>query len=299
MNKRAMLIAPLCAAMLLSACGKEAVPETAPVQQAPVQTRVEENPNYNLLSSSEVELSDQDKINLMSGYHYAKTEGYISNEMLKEYIGKDEIASFANLATTYVSAIYNVNGREVGQFEDAYKDKLNQFISSDCAFATTDESFVDKWARALTESEAVFTSTFTTGEDFVYADDTEVYVRGILRMKVESAKDMDKINELLPIDMKVGETHNIVYDIGFTTSGDDAEVVEVSAEPKEEVKEEVENTSLESAALTSVAIEDKDGEETAEAETEAEAEVEEKEEVTYTRSGNKGKIDYIFALGVY
>ena len=118
-------------------------------------------------------------------------------------------------------------------------------------------------------------------------------------MKVESAKDMDKINELLPIDMKVGEIHNIVYDIGFTTAGDDAEVVEVSAEPKEEVKEEKENSSLESAALTSVAIEDKDGNKETETEAKDETGKEEKEEVTYTRSGNKGKIDYIFALGVY
>ncbi len=293
MRKRAAFIAVLLStAFVMSACGKE---ETTPqVQtQAPIQQKAEENPNYNLLTSSEVELTDEDKVNLMSGYHFAKTEGYISNETLKEYIGGDEIASFANLATTYVSTIYNVDGREVKENEDIYKDKLNQFISSDCVYSTTDESFVDRWTRALSESGAVFSSTFTTGEDYVYADDAEVYVRGILKIKVESAKDMTKINELLPIDMKVGETHNIVYDIGFTTGGE-VSSIEDEEQAKQEVSEDKENTAaLESAQLASAEIEKTDDDaDNAEDETTEETE-------TYARTGNEGKIDYIFALGAY
>ena len=187
-------------------------PSSAAVQKS--------NINYSLNTKS-VELTDEDKVNIMEAYDFAKTDGYISNEELRGYIGDDLIASFANLATTYVDVIYDVNAVNIENDRESYNELMNKMLSDNCIVGTAGASFKDAWTTAVLESGAVMTASFTTGKNYVYADDTEIYVRGILNLKVESAKDLAKLQAMLPVDVEIGKEYNFVYDIGFVAMGDE------------------------------------------------------------------------------
>ena len=172
------------------------------------------NINYNM-EDGNVTLTTQDKKDLMEAFEFAKTDGYIANDVIRDYMGDDKVASFANVATTYVDIIYDVNAVTLENDIGNYREILDKIISDNCVVGTGEESFADRWVQGVIDSGAVITSSFTTGKDYVYADDTEIYVRGILTLKVESAKDISKLHELLPVDVEVGREYNFVYDIGF------------------------------------------------------------------------------------
>ena len=293
MKKIITLVLTLACAVMFCACGKstesaqktnENTPQstsTVAAQQATVQ-------NYNLVTTSNKELSDAEKIAAMTEYSYAKTENYIPNSYLKEYVGKDTVATFANVVTSNITDIYSVNARTIRQDADAYKLMLGHFISDDMVDGIGGERFVDAWTEAVLESDAVTDAYFTTGEDFVYADGDEIYVRGILTFKVISATDLEKLNKMLPVDVEIGAVYNFVYDIGFYNP------LDTDAEVTADDTKEVSDTDMEQESQE--AIENEEEEETTPDETDTLAEI---INLTGSESSNVGKIDYIFALGVY
>lgn len=217
MDKKRAIIGALTIVMMIGlvGCGKKTeTTDEGTSSNASKQTTSSPNINYNM-TSGDVILTTQDKKDLMDAYEFAKTDGYIANNLIREYMGDDKVASFANVATTYVDIIYDVNAVTLENDIGNYRELMDKIISDNCIAGTDGENFADRWIQGVIDSGAVITSSFTTGKDYVYADDTEIYVRGILTLKVESAKDISKLYDLLPVDVEVGREYNFVYDIGF------------------------------------------------------------------------------------
>ena len=97
---------------------------------------------------------------------------------------------------------------------------MDKVFSDNCIVGTDGNTFKEEWTQAVIDSGVIMDARFSTGKGYVYADDKEVYVRGILNLKVESAKDITKIQKYLPADVEVGQEYNFVYDIGFVALGD-------------------------------------------------------------------------------
>lgn len=224
MKKYMSVILAVSLAFSLIACGKDdhvsksEIPgkENKALEVSPERIVV----NYSLNTSAK-ELSDEEKANIMNEYEFAKTDDYISNSELRNHLGDDLITSFSNLATTYVDKIYDVNAINISANQEAYVSAMDKVLSDNCIVGTTGENFKNEWAQAVIDSGVVMSADFSTGKDYVYADDNEIYVRGILNLKIESAEDISKIQNLLPIDVEVGKEYNFLYDIGFVALGSD------------------------------------------------------------------------------
>lgn len=196
------------------ACGKGAPKEAENQENTSVSSAQKSQVNYAMITDK-IDLTDEEKFNIMNSYAFAKTTGYISNEELRDYMGDDLIASFANLASNYVSIIYDVDAIRVENEKDSYLGVMDQIVSDNCRVREQGNAFSEEWTKAVIDSGVSMTANFTTCKEMVYADDSEIYVRGILNLKIESARDLSKIRELLPVDVEVGQEYNFVYDIGF------------------------------------------------------------------------------------
>ncbi len=214
---------------LLVSCGKSKVVEKAGYDNTKNAGKVANasnvndqkiDVNYDFNSSRKI-LTEEEKANLMEVYGYAKTDEYISNSELRSRLGDDLISSFSTLATTYVDKIYDVNAISIAANEEAYMSEIDKFISDNCIVGTGGDTFKKEWIQAVKDSGVVMDASFSSGKGYVYADDKEVYVRGILNLKVEAAEDISKIQKYLPVDVKVGQEYNFVYDIGFVALGED------------------------------------------------------------------------------
>ena len=284
--KKKSLICTLAALLFVTGCGMNTTKETSArdmrevydelaaetqetEQQSEEASEQTSSVNYSIVTSNGNELSDDEKADLMSSYEFAKSEGYVSNAQIREYMGDDIVASFANIAISNISRIYNISAKEISENRESISGKFNDIISSTCVYGTEEELFSDAWLKAVEESGADISASFSSGRDFVYADDTEIYVRGVLTLKVNSAKDLSKLQPLLPTDVEIGKQYNFVYDVGFLTiSGD-----------------EDSETKAEEAAETE--------------ETENAEEVTDRLEKKQKSASDNGKIDYILALAVY
>lgn len=176
--------------------------------------------NYNLNSCRKM-LTDDEKVNIMEAYEFEKTDDFISNSDLRNQLGDDLITSFSNLATTYVDKIYDVNAISVVANKEEYMSEMDKVFSDNCIVGTDGNTFKEEWTQAVIDSGVIMDARFSTGKGYVYADDKEVYVRGILNLKVESAEDITKIQKYLPADVEVGQEYNFVYDIGFVALGEE------------------------------------------------------------------------------
>lgn len=176
--------------------------------------------NYNLNSCRKM-LTDNEKVNIMDAYGFEKTDDYISNSDLRDRLGDDLITSFSNLATTYVDKIYDVNAISVAANKEEYLSEMDKVFSDNCIVGTDGNTFKEEWTQAVIDSGVIMDARFSTGKGYVYADDKEVYVRGILNLKVESAEDITKIQKYLPADVEIGQEYNFVYDIGFVALGEE------------------------------------------------------------------------------
>ncbi len=208
--------------VMLTGCGKKGTENVSEDTARPKANTANNQTvvNYNMNTDSK-ELTDQDKNNIMDSYEFAKTEGYIDNATIRSYMGDDTIASFANLATTYVDIIYDVNAITIENDRESYDSLMNKIVSDTCIVGEDGDTFATQWAQAVVDSGAVINANFSTGKEYVYADDTEIYVRGILELTVESAKDISKLNGLMPVDIEIGRNYKFVYDVGFLTSTED------------------------------------------------------------------------------
>ena len=227
MKKKSIIILTL-AVLVISGCGKTTdthTDSTVAVQEEK-NTQATENTsttNYKIITSETKTLTDNEKNDIMQAYPFAKTEGYISNEEIRNYMGDDTVASFANIATVNISRLYNINAVSIKENEDGYRELFSSIVSSDCIYGTDGGSYSDEWLDAVLESDSSISATFATGKEYVYADDTELYVRGILNLKVESSKDIEKIQKFLPVDVEIGTEYNFVMDIGFLALGENSD----------------------------------------------------------------------------
>ena len=152
------------------------------------------------------------------------------------------------------------------------------------------------------ESEASLTGTFKTTKDMVFYDDDELYVRGLLTLKVNACSDTETLSKMLPVNVMVGGTYSFIYDVAMEMSDapvQKMEVVTAKEEPKKAESEEDEVIIEDEVVIEDDAKKNETTEEKNSQKEPSEEPVTEEIAVrasTEESKSNLGKIDHIFAV---
>ncbi len=296
MKKRYVYTALICLTSILCACGKDEVTQEGQTDGAATQQQETEYGDDAFVMSGEFneEYNDEETLLLLNAYTFAKTEdGFINNDDLEAQIGPDALATHANAMATEMNMLYTINATELRADSGKYRYRLNQFISSNCV--TPDgKPFVDTWVDTIIDTNASLTGTFKTTKDMVFFDNDELYVRGMLTLKVNACSDTAALSQMLPVNVQVGGTYSFIYDVAMEMTDED---LSASTNVSRIEDEEVPTANGEE---DEVVIEGETDNKEAEEEPENnEGEEQQKEVVVATSVSNIGKIDHIFAVACW
>ncbi len=151
---------------------------------------------------------------------FQKTDLYINNKELTNYIEMDDMKAMQERMTQMVTDLMGSDGRKAARDASGFQKKFESYLVSDSEYLDengtrdTAASLVAKYIKALADAEYNADVTFETDKSLIFSDGS-YYMRGLVTLTVYRLSGDADLSSFIPVEIKQGETTQFVIDIPF------------------------------------------------------------------------------------